>query len=324
MKREELSMAYREVVEVLMRFNDKMPTKGLVRVFLSMHPLVDLEGKKNLNLFKALRKEQAEKAKNVGNVDVPNLQEPLVEKPKACLIELSETIVHWDIEISLVESLVYSIDNMEPNSIIKAMLELNNKALILGRKIGALLQREIKEGGQAKVRCLDSEKNLNENIADMETDYDELKEKNDGLEMDVSDSKYDVNKDVVDGRLVNELDSSPEEEVGKVAVTDDVNPAESQFATLAQASLARLGEISRELGLFLLARLARAEARSHVLGEGGSRSGESPSPKRECEEGCWLFNSPPRRELVLWAKCVSPKREFEVSYVRGARSGEVT
>jgi len=60
------------------------------------------------------------------------------------------------------------------------------------------------------------------------------------------------------------------------------------------------------------------------LGEGGSRSGESPSPKRECEEGCWLFNSPPRRELVLWAKCVSPKREFEVSYVRGARSGEVT
>ena len=41
----------------------------------------------------------------------------------------------------------------------------------------------------------------------------------------MSDSKYDVNKDVVDGRLVNELDSSPEEEVGKVAVTDDVNPA---------------------------------------------------------------------------------------------------
>ena len=62
--------------------------------------------------------------------------------------------MHWDIEISLVESLVYSIDNMEPNSIIKAMLELNNKALILGRKIGALLQREIKEGGQAKVEEL--------------------------------------------------------------------------------------------------------------------------------------------------------------------------
>jgi len=36
-------------------------------------------GKKNLNLFKALHKEQAEKAKNARNADVPNLQEPLVE-----------------------------------------------------------------------------------------------------------------------------------------------------------------------------------------------------------------------------------------------------
>jgi len=30
-------------------------------------------GKKNLNLFKVLCKEQAEMAKNVGNIDVPNL-----------------------------------------------------------------------------------------------------------------------------------------------------------------------------------------------------------------------------------------------------------
>ena len=37
-------MADREVVDVLMRFSDKMPIKGLVRVYLFMHPLVDLEG----------------------------------------------------------------------------------------------------------------------------------------------------------------------------------------------------------------------------------------------------------------------------------------
>jgi len=43
--------------------------------------------------------------------------------------------------------------------------------------------------GSWKVRCLDSEKNLNENIADMETDYDELKEKNDGLESELEDLK---------------------------------------------------------------------------------------------------------------------------------------
>jgi len=44
MKREELSVVDREVMEVLMRFSDKMPTKGLVRVYLSMHPLVNLKG----------------------------------------------------------------------------------------------------------------------------------------------------------------------------------------------------------------------------------------------------------------------------------------
>jgi len=32
-----------------------------------------------LNLFQALRKEKAAKAKDAGNTEVPNLQEPLVE-----------------------------------------------------------------------------------------------------------------------------------------------------------------------------------------------------------------------------------------------------
>ena len=36
-------------------------------------------GKKNLNLFKTLHREQAEKVKNVENTKVPNLQESLVE-----------------------------------------------------------------------------------------------------------------------------------------------------------------------------------------------------------------------------------------------------
>jgi len=34
----------KEVVEILGRFSDKLPTKGLVRVYLSMHSLVELEG----------------------------------------------------------------------------------------------------------------------------------------------------------------------------------------------------------------------------------------------------------------------------------------
>jgi len=153
-------------------------------------------GKKNLNLSQAMHKEKAAKAKNAGNTEVPNLQDPLVEvhvhrgtkrkaevfakqvggkdikrvratllglgssfgakKPEASL-ELSETTVRRDIEINLVESLVKSIDNMEPNAMVKVMLEFNNKALIMGRRVGNLLQRKIKEGGRAKVEELREE-----------------------------------------------------------------------------------------------------------------------------------------------------------------------
>ena len=98
------------------------------------------------------------------------------------------------------------------------------------------------------MRCLDSENKLKGRIAELEADYDEVKEKNGGLELeleylkgciiqehingfkkclrqatffykdiDVSDSKFNVNKNVVDGALVSEVGSSPEEETDKVA-----------------------------------------------------------------------------------------------------------
>ena len=44
MAREELSVADREVVDAVMLFSDKMPTKGLVRVYNSVHPIIDIEG----------------------------------------------------------------------------------------------------------------------------------------------------------------------------------------------------------------------------------------------------------------------------------------
>jgi len=40
---DELS-ADKEVVEVLMKFSDKLPTKGLVRVYNSVHQIIDIEG----------------------------------------------------------------------------------------------------------------------------------------------------------------------------------------------------------------------------------------------------------------------------------------
>jgi len=76
------------------------------------------------------------------------------------------------------------------------------------------------------VRCLDSEKKLNVKITDLETNYDELKEKHDGLESELEDLKS-----LVDGQLVNEANSSPKEEAEKVANevvvnTDEAAPVE--------------------------------------------------------------------------------------------------
>jgi len=112
---------------------------------------------------------------------------------------------------------------------------------------------ERKRLGSWRIRGLDSEKKLNDKIIDLETDYDKLKEKHDGLEskleelkehtnefkkglwqaaffhkdIDAFDAKFDMNKDVVNGQLVNETESSPEEEVEKVAEEPDANPDEA-------------------------------------------------------------------------------------------------
>jgi len=112
--------------------------------------------------------------------------------------------------------------------------------------------------GTWKVCCLDSETKLNRRIADLEADYDELKEKYEGMEVeledlkgciiqehingfqkrvrqvaffcqdiDAADPRFDVNKDVVDGQLVNEVESSPEEEAEKGAVQEDENAGDT-------------------------------------------------------------------------------------------------
>jgi len=39
---DELSAADKEVVVVLMKFSDKLPTKGLLRVYNSVHPIIDI------------------------------------------------------------------------------------------------------------------------------------------------------------------------------------------------------------------------------------------------------------------------------------------
>jgi len=183
---------------------------------------------------------------------------------------------------------------MEPNALVRAIVEFDSKALILGHRVGLFYQRELKKGNRAKleelqsqvdkyakekeawekereewreekkrlgtwrVRCLDSEEKFKAKVANLEADYDELKEKHKGLEVelenlkgciiqehingfqkglrqapffckdvDVADPRFYVNKDVVDGQLVNEVESSPEEEGEKAAIDDDKNEEEA-------------------------------------------------------------------------------------------------
>ncbi|QCD93514.1 hypothetical protein DEO72_LG5g1589 [Vigna unguiculata] len=164
--------------------------------------------------------------------------------PESGLIELPETSIKKDIDINLLETIINSIDSMEPDHLVRTMVEFGSKALILSHRVGSLYRRDVKEGnrekmeelqgkvdkfakeraawkkekesweeekkrlGTWKVQCLDSEGKLNKRITDLEADFDDLKEKYDGAEVELDDLKGYV----VDGQLVNEAESSPEEE----------------------------------------------------------------------------------------------------------------
>jgi len=202
-------------------------------------------GKKNLTLFQALRKEKAVKAKaSLVEVHVHGTKRKaeLSARPgrgkdvkkvrvalsgqgsssgakgsEAGLIELLKTTVRKDIEINMTKTLINSIDRMEPDHLVRTMVEFSSKALILGRRVGSLYRRELKEGNREKleelqgkvdkfaeekaawekereewkeekkrlrtwkVHCLDSEEKLKGKIADLEADYDVLKEKHEGV-----------------------------------------------------------------------------------------------------------------------------------------------
>jgi len=110
-----------------------------------------------------------------------------------------------------------------------------------------------------RVRCLDSEEKLNKRIGELEEDYDDLKDKYDeavgelddlknsiiqehingfekGLrqaaffhqDVDVTDSKFDVYKDVVDGKLVKEDESSADEEAEEKAVEGEKRAGDAE------------------------------------------------------------------------------------------------
>jgi len=202
--------------------------------------------------------------------------------PEVGLIELPEISVRKDISIDLPDTVVNSIDKMDLDHIVRAMVEFGSKALVLSRRVGSLYRREVKEVGELqgkvdkleeekatlekekegweaerkrlatwKVHCLDSEDKLNKRIGELEEDYEDLKDKYDGAvgelddlknsviqeqingfekglrqaaffhpNVDVSDSRFDVDKDIVDGKLVRE-DEGDAEEVEEKATEEE-------------------------------------------------------------------------------------------------------
>jgi len=73
---------------------------------------------------------------------------------EARLIELSEISVRKDISITLPDTIVNSIENMDAEHIVRRMVEFGSKALVLSRRVGSLYRREVKEGCQEKVEEL--------------------------------------------------------------------------------------------------------------------------------------------------------------------------
>ena len=217
--------------------------------------------------------------------------------PEAGLIELPEISVRKDISITLPDTIVNSIDNMDAEHIVRTMVEFGSKALVLSRRVGSLYRREVKEGDRKKVeelqgkvdkleeekaalekakesweaerkrlatwrvRCLDFEEKLNKRIGELEEDYDDLKDKYDGAvgelddlkniiiqehingfekglrqaaffhqDVDVTDSRFDVNKDVIDGKLVQEDDDSGNEEAQEKVAEEEKKAGDAEDA----------------------------------------------------------------------------------------------
>ena len=149
---------------------------------------------------------------------------------EAGLIELLEISVRKDISISLPNTVVNSIDNMDADHIVITMVEFGSKALVLSPHVGSLYRREVKEVGELqgkvdkleeetatlekekkgweaerkrlatwKVCCLDSKDKLNKRIGELEEDYEDLRDKYDGAVGELDDLKNSVIQEHING-----------------------------------------------------------------------------------------------------------------------------
>jgi len=181
---------------------------------------------------------------SVDNMEVDHIVRTMVEFGSKALVLSRRVGSLYRREVKEVRELQGKVDKLEEE---KAALEKEKEGW----------EAERKRLATWKVRCLDSEEKLNKRIGELEEDYEDLKDKYDGAvgelddlknsviqehingfekglrqvaffhpDVDVSDSRFDVDKDIVDGKLVREDEGDAEEEKdAEAAVEGDDNKA---------------------------------------------------------------------------------------------------
>ena len=140
-----------------------------------------------------------------------------------------------DILITLPDTILNSIDGIDVDHLVRTMVEFGSKALVLSQRVGSRYRREVNEGAREKVeelqgkvdkleeekavlekakesweaerkrlatwrvRCLDFEEKLNKRIAELEEDYDDLKDKYDGAAGELDDLKNSIIQEHING-----------------------------------------------------------------------------------------------------------------------------
>jgi len=190
---------------------------------------------------------------SIDGIDVDHLVRTMVEFGSKALVLSQRVGSRYRREVNegareKVEELQGKVDKLEEE---KAVLE----------KAKESWEAERKRSTTWKVRCLDSEEKLNKRIGELEEDYDDLKDKYDRVvgelddlknsiiqehingfekalrqaaffhqDVDVTNSRFDVNKDVIDGKLVQEDEDSGNEEVQEKVVEEEKKAGDSEDA----------------------------------------------------------------------------------------------
>jgi len=172
---------------------------------------------------------------SIDNMEVDHIVRTMVEFGSKALVLSRRVGSLYRREVKEVGELQGKVDKLEEE---KAALEKEKEGW----------EAERKRLATWKVRCLDSEEKLNKRIGELEEDYEDLKDKYDGAvgelddlknsviqehingfekglrqaaffhpDVDVLDSRFDVDKDVVGGKLVREDEGDAEEVEEKAA-----------------------------------------------------------------------------------------------------------